>query len=301
MKRPDASDSRTLPTACRVASEPMPRLQTRALGVWVDAGARHEPAELNGVAHLLEHMAFKGTRPRSAPRHRRGDRGRRRLHQRLHPREKTAYYARVLEGRRRRSALDIIADIVLHSLFDAGRAREERGVDPAGDRPGARHARRHHLRLCRRRPTPTSRWARRSSAAEEIVAHAARGSPRLHAPPLRARAAWSWPPPARSTMTGWSTWPSGCSAVCRARPPRRPEPARFSGGERREHARPRAGPPRASAFAGCAYARPRLYAAAGLSTALGGGMSSRLFQELRENRGLCYSIFASAGATTTPG
>ena len=50
----------------RVVSEAMPWLETAAIGVWVDVGARYEAAEVNGVAHMLEHMAFKGTATRSA-------------------------------------------------------------------------------------------------------------------------------------------------------------------------------------------------------------------------------------------
>jgi predicted Zn-dependent peptidase len=56
----------TLPTGIRVISEAMPRVHTLAMGVWVDVGTRYEPAEVNGVAHLLEHMAFKGTATRTA-------------------------------------------------------------------------------------------------------------------------------------------------------------------------------------------------------------------------------------------
>jgi predicted Zn-dependent peptidase len=55
-----------LSNGVRVALDPMPGLATAALGVWQRVGARWEPAELNGVAHLFEHMAFKGAGPRDA-------------------------------------------------------------------------------------------------------------------------------------------------------------------------------------------------------------------------------------------
>ena len=74
----------TLANGLRVASEAMANVQTASVGVWVDVGARYEATEVNGVAHMLEHMAFKGTERRSARAHRRGDRGRRRAAQRLH-------------------------------------------------------------------------------------------------------------------------------------------------------------------------------------------------------------------------
>src|ERR1044072_6969730 len=56
----------TLPNGLRVAVDEMPEVESAALGIWVACGTRHESAELNGMAHMLEHMAFKGTRTRSA-------------------------------------------------------------------------------------------------------------------------------------------------------------------------------------------------------------------------------------------
>ena len=56
----------TLDNGLRVATDAMPGVETVSLGVWVGVGTRHEPAELNGVAHLVEHMVFKGTARRSA-------------------------------------------------------------------------------------------------------------------------------------------------------------------------------------------------------------------------------------------
>src|SRR5258708_17960041 len=88
----------TLPGGFRVVTDRMDAVETVSLGVWVDVGTRHEPAAINGVAHLLEHMAFKGTERRSAlaiaeeieavggP-----------LHAYTSP-EHTAYYPKVLNG-----------------------------------------------------------------------------------------------------------------------------------------------------------------------------------------------------------
>ena len=56
----------TLGNGLRVISEKMPSLETTSVGVWVNAGARCERPEINGISHLLEHMAFKGTQLRSA-------------------------------------------------------------------------------------------------------------------------------------------------------------------------------------------------------------------------------------------
>ena len=56
----------TLSNGLRVVTENMPGLQSAAVGLWVTAGGRHEREEQNGIAHFLEHMAFKGTKTRSA-------------------------------------------------------------------------------------------------------------------------------------------------------------------------------------------------------------------------------------------
>ena len=56
----------TLPNGLRVATDTMPHVETASLGVWVGVGTRNERAEVNGVAHLVEHMVFKGTPTRTA-------------------------------------------------------------------------------------------------------------------------------------------------------------------------------------------------------------------------------------------
>ena len=55
-----------LKNGMQIATDRIETVDTVSLGIWVDVGTRHEPAELNGVAHFLEHMAFMGTRRRSA-------------------------------------------------------------------------------------------------------------------------------------------------------------------------------------------------------------------------------------------
>jgi predicted Zn-dependent peptidase len=56
----------TLASGLKVASRPMPGFETVAVGLYADAGSRHEPARVNGLAHLFEHMVFKGAGGRSA-------------------------------------------------------------------------------------------------------------------------------------------------------------------------------------------------------------------------------------------
>ena len=117
----------TLPSGLRVASDAMPGVETVSLGAWVKVGTRNEPEAINGVSHLLEHMAFKGTEKRSA----------RQIAEEIEAvgghlnaytaREYTAYYARVLKDDVR-LAVNIIADILQHSVFDEEELARERAV-----------------------------------------------------------------------------------------------------------------------------------------------------------------------------
>jgi predicted Zn-dependent peptidase len=123
----DAARLTTLPNGVRVISEAMPRVHTLAVGAWVDVGARYEPAEANGVAHLLEHMAFKGTATRSA----------KAIAEEIEAvggslnaytsRDHTAYYARTLADDLP-LAVDLIGDILQRSTIDPGELEKERHV-----------------------------------------------------------------------------------------------------------------------------------------------------------------------------
>src|SRR6266404_1966778 len=117
----------TLTNGLRVATDRVDTVDTVSLGIWIDVGTRHEPAEINGVAHFLEHMAFKGTERRSALA----------IAEEIEAvgghlnaytsREHTAYYAKVLKEDVP-LAVDILADILQHSLFDATELDRERTV-----------------------------------------------------------------------------------------------------------------------------------------------------------------------------
>src|SRR6201993_3721504 len=117
----------TLANGLRVATDRLDTVDTVSLGVWVDVGTRHEAPDINGVAHFLEHMAFKGTERRNA----------RDIAEEIEAvgghlnaytsRESTAFYAKVLKedvG----LALDILADILMHSTFDPTEFERERAV-----------------------------------------------------------------------------------------------------------------------------------------------------------------------------
>src|SRR5215475_993077 len=117
----------TLNNGLRVATDDMPGLESTAVGVWVDVGARHEAPEENGISHLLEHMAFKGTERRSA----------RAIAEEIESvgghlnaytaRESTAYYAKVLKEDVP-LAIDILSDILQNSTFEPEEMERERAV-----------------------------------------------------------------------------------------------------------------------------------------------------------------------------
>lgn len=117
----------TLPNGFRIVTEHMPGLQSAAIGIWVSAGGRHERLEQNGIAHFLEHMAFKGTKTRTALQIAEAIEDVGGYINAYTSREVTAYYARVLKDDVG-LALDVIGDIVRNSIFDEREIEVERGV-----------------------------------------------------------------------------------------------------------------------------------------------------------------------------
>ncbi len=105
----------------------MPGLESASIGIWVNAGGRHERRTQNGIAHFLEHMAFKGTKRRSALDIAEAIEDVGGYINAYTSREVTAYYARVLKNDVA-LALDVIGDIVLNPVFDQSEIEVERGV-----------------------------------------------------------------------------------------------------------------------------------------------------------------------------
>lgn len=283
-----------LPNGLRVVTEPMPGLHSAAIGVWITAGGRHERAEQNGIAHFLEHMAFKGTPTRSALR----------IAEEIEDvggyinaytgKEMTAYYARVLSGDVE-LALDLLADIVLNPVFAPDDIEVERGVilqeiGQALDTPDDII-----FDWLHEAAFPDQPFGRTILGPSERVAGFGRqdlsGFVREHYGPSQmiVAAAGGIDPEAvlRATERLFGDLrPRRGLAVL---------PARFRGTEHRE-LRDLEQAHFALAFEGPDVRAESAYTAQLYASALGGGMSSRLFQEVREKRGLCYTIFAQAGA-----
>lgn len=277
-----------------VATDAMAGIETAAIGVWVGVGTRHEPAAVNGVAHLLEHMAFKGTHRRNA----------RDISVEIESvgghlnaytsRENTAYYARVL-GEDVPLALDIVSDILQHSVFDEGELARERAVvlqeiGQAEDTPDDIIF--DHFQA---RAYPDQALGRPVLGTAEIVGglsrDAIRGYMREHYSGERlilcAAGKIDHERVVAQAAAAFVDLPRAVSAST--------DTARYVGGDFRQ-ARDLEQVHLILGFPGVGYADPDYYAATVYSTLLGGGMSSRLFQEVREKRGLVYSIHSFASS-----
>ncbi len=279
-----------LPSGLTVVTERMDRVETVSLGAYVASGTRHELAEENGASHFLEHMAFKGTERRSATA----------IAEEIEAvgghinaytaREQTAFYVKLLKEDMALGT-DIIGDILSHSSFDPGELERERGVilqeigqanDTPDDiifdhfqetafpsQPMGRPVLGTETRIRGMKRDVLMTYMRRHYASANTVVAAAGNLEhdrfldlvQKHFADLPAEA-----PPA--ALAG-----------------------RYQGGEFRE-ARDLDQVHIVLGFPSVAYGDPDYYPAMLLSTLLGGGMSSRLFQEVREKRGLVYSIYS---------
>lgn len=274
-----------------VATETLPHIESVALGVWVKSGARNERDDEHGLAHLLEHMAFKGTERRSAWK----------IASEIEDVggeinaatsvETTSFYARVLSDDVP-LAMDILADILTESKFDAHELEREQHVilqeiGAAHDTPDdivfdrfTETAFRHQTIGRSILGTPetvksfTSKqlhdFMERQYGADRMVVVAAGDV--QHDAFVREveKRMGSFRAKAESAL---------------------PNYAHYVGGDFRED-RDLMDAQIVLGFEGRAYHVRDFYASQVLSMILGGGMSSRLFQEVREKRGLCYSIYA---------
>ncbi len=286
--------SHTLPNGLRIVTERMPGLKSASAGLWIAAGARHERLEQNGIAHFLEHMAFKGTARRSAVQIAEAIEDVGGYINAYTSRETTAYFARVLEADVG-LALDVISDIVLNSVFDQREIEVERGVILQ--------------EIGQVRDTPDDivfDWLQEAAYPGQAIGRSILGPServeRFDRDDLARFVGENYNP---SDMILSAAGAVDHEAIVHfaedrfghlpARQRRAPEAAAFRGGERRE-LRSLEQVHFTLGFEAPSYRDPDFYAAQIHASALGGGMSSRLFQELRERRGLCYSIFAQAGA-----
>jgi predicted Zn-dependent peptidase len=281
----------TLDNGLRVATDSRPDVASVALGVYVGVGTRHEPAELNGIAHMLEHMAFKGTESRSAYDIAREIEDVGGYINAFTSREMTAYYLRLL-AEDLPLGVDLLADIMLNSTFEAEELERERSVilqelGQAQDTPDDIIF--DHFQAT---AFPGQSIGRPILGEAEIIRAISRDQ--LHAYMKHHYQ------PERMVVSaaGRVDHEAFVEQVARAFEKLRPEPrelvlegARYSGGEYRESKKLEQ-VHLLLGFPGIAQLDDEVYDVNLLATLLGGGMSSRLFQEVREKRGLVYSIYA---------
>jgi predicted Zn-dependent peptidase len=278
----------TLANGLRVATDRIDTVDTVSLGIWVDVGTRHEQADINGVAHFLEHMAFKGTARRSALT----------IAEEIEAvgghlnaytsRESTAYYAKVLKEDVQ-LALDILSDILQNSTFQPEEIERERAVilqeiGQANDTPDDIVF--DHFQEC---AYPDQAMGRPVLGSPEIIRKIERetviGYLRKHYGAQRMVLAAA----GHVDHDRLAELADNLLGGLPAERPATTEPAYYAGGDRRER-RDLEQLHLVLGFPGVVLGDPDYYAASVLSTALGGGMSSRLFQEIREKRGLVYTI-----------
>lgn len=281
-------DITTLPNGLRVVTEAMPHVESVSCGIWIGTGARHEPAEVNGVSHLLEHMMFKGTARRSAQD----------IADEIEAvgghinawtsREATAYFCKTLKDDVP-LAIDILADIVQHSLFDDAELARERDVvlqeiGQALDTPDDII-----FDYFQTAAFPDQPLGRPVLGDPGIVGAFPRDRlDRYHKASYTAgRAVVA--AAGKLTHAAFVALVEDRFSDLAAGAPPAVEPARYTGGDYRE-ARELEQLHLLLGFRGAAQMDDHYFTAMLHSTILGGGMSSRLFQEVREKRGLVYSI-----------
>ncbi len=289
----------TLANGMRIVTEHMPGLESASIGIWVAAGGRNETPAQNGIAHFLEHMAFKGTARRSALQIAEEIEDVGGFINAYTSREMTAYYARVLR-QDVPLALDVIADILTSPAFDPREIEVERGVILQ--------------EIGQSLDTPDDvifDWLQEVAYPDQAIGRTILGPTErvkaFSADDFRTFVGQHYGPEQLILSAAGAvdhdeivkTAEALFGGIARRSAPA-PQEASYLGGMRREikdleqaHF--------ALALPGPAYGDPYFYAAQVYSGVMGGGMTSRLFQEAREKRGLCYTIFAQAGSFSDSG
>ena len=117
----------TLPNGITLLTERMPHVRSVTLGIWLRRGSRHEPPRLNGASHFIEHLVFKGTKNRTAREIALAVDSIGGQMDAFTSKEYTCFYAKVLDAHVP-EAVDLLSDIVLHPLFDGTELERERKV-----------------------------------------------------------------------------------------------------------------------------------------------------------------------------
>lgn len=297
----------TLENGVRILVEPVTHVQSAAIGLWCKTGSRHESDQEAGITHLIEHMLFKGTPTRTAKQIAESIEGRGGMLNAFTDKESTCYYCRTLSDDAT-NGIEVLTDMMLHSNFDPEELEREeevvceeikRGIDEPGD-----HV--HELHLGNRwgthplgKPIIGTEESVRSFRRENIIAYMDRQyraenvmlSVSGNVDPEKIREA------AEATL---GKLPIGATAKEMTRPEGTSAMNEVTKDTEQVHF--------CIGTDGISiYDEAELPVMSILDSALGGSMSSRLFQEVREKRGLVYGIgsytltYSSGGAFTVYG
>lgn len=279
-----------LASGLAVVTDRMPHLESASLGIWIGSGSRNEAPDEHGISHLLEHMAFKGTKRRNA----------RQIAEEIEAVggdlnastsvESTGYYARVLKADVP-LALDVLSDILSNPAFESEELRREQNV--IVQEIGAVEDAPDDLVFDRLQET---------AFPKQSVGRSILGTPQtvrsFDPNRLRAYLTGHYRAPGMIVAAAGAVEHAAIVEEVEERfanfagpAAPTPEPAHFRGGSRVE-SRDLEQVHIALALQGVPVRDAQLYSLQVFTSLLGGGMSSRLFQEVRENRGLCYSIHA---------
>ncbi|MGH7844994.1 MAG: M16 family metallopeptidase [Candidatus Binatia bacterium] len=290
-----------LDNGIRVLAEEMPGSRSVSLGIWVENGSRHEASSKGGISHFIEHLLFKGTEQRSAAQIAEEMDSVGGVLNAFTGKEYTCYYAKVLDENLP-LAVDLLTDIFLHSKFDQEEIERERTVilqeiSQVEDTPddyvhelfNLDFFRDHALGrpICGQAATVLSFqrddfinfWHDRYLPGRVIVTAAGH----LNQKELVDRLAQDL----------------GKADISRRKSKRTeavPDGHPFLQSGVFKHHKPLEQVHLCLGLSGVQQAHPRRYAFYVLNTILGGGMSSRLFQEIREKRGKAYSIYSFQSA-----
>ena len=297
----------TLSNGVRILVEPVPYVRSAAIGLWCKTGSRHEREDEAGITHLIEHMLFKGTEKRGAKEIAESIEGRGGVLNAFTDKESTCYYCRVLSDDSA-NGIDVLTDMMLHSNFDPAELEMEEGVvceeiKRSQDEPSD-HV--HELHLSYRwgqhplgKPIIGTEESVTSFRRENIVTYMDR---QYRAENVLLSVAGNVDPEAIKNVAEsvLGKLKSGISDTQPSRPSGTAAVHEIAKDTEQVHF--------CIGSDGISlYDEELIPVLTILDTALGGSMSSRLFQEVREKRGLVYSIgsyaltYGSGGAFTIYG
>jgi len=284
-----------LANGVRVLSECVPYVDSVSIGIWARAGARDETRSQLGISHFVEHMFFKGTANRTARQIADEMDGLGGHLNAFTDKEFTCYYARVLSEHRFR-ALDILSDMVLNSLFDPAEIERERNVvieeikrhldtpeESVHDVLAQTLWKKHRLG----NSVIGSSTVVNKLTREDLVDYVRR----FYRPDALVISAAG-----NVDHKELVDAVAGTFGHLTGRRPTRPSAPAVPSADEKYIDRPTEQVHFCMGTTGYAQDRQEKYALAAIDAVLGGGMSSRLFQEIRENRGLAYTIGSYSAA-----